>query len=241
MTLKEEFIHAGNWLFRWRSYLPLLLLALFIFGTDVIRSPRSQFWEICCLGVSLVGLAIRMITIGYVPRGTSGRNTREQKAAVLNTQGMYAMVRHPLYLGNYVIWAGISLLPQEFWFFLLVTLIFWLYYERIMFAEEDFLQQKFGESFSAWAEKTPAFFPRIHLWTRPDLSFSVKHAIKREYSGFFAIIVIFTVFHVLPQLVRQRQFIMDPWWVALFTIGLSVYLTVRILSKYTTLLNVEGR
>lgn len=242
MALKEELRNTGNWLFRWRSYLPLLLIVLFLLALkDINYSDDSRLWEIFCLFVSLFGLAIRAITIGYVPKGTSGRNTKGQKAGVLNTTGMYSIVRHPLYLGNYVIWLGISLFPRLWWFTVIVTLIFWLYYERIMMAEEDFLLEKFGDSFSQWADKTPAFLPKWQKWVKPELSFSLKNAIKREYGGFFAVIATFTSLAMLSEIFINHRFTLDRMWIIIFSIGLAIYVTIRILKKYTVLLNVEGR
>ncbi len=56
--------------------------------------------------ISFFGLALRVIVVGHAPYGTSGRNTREQVADTLNTTGMYSIVRHPLYLANYLIILG---------------------------------------------------------------------------------------------------------------------------------------
>src|SRR5438132_991783 len=113
MPLKEELQQQGDWLFRWRSYVPLalvpVLLAAIVTEEPPVRSPADRWWMLFCLGVSLVGLGIRVLTVGFVPRGTSGRNTRRQMARQLNSTGMYSVVRHPLYLGNMVIWLGIAM------------------------------------------------------------------------------------------------------------------------------------
>ncbi len=246
MALKEEFKKTGDWLFKWRSYLPLPLVAVLLVACRNFEYPYGShaldvLWEIFCLSISFLGLAIRIFTIGYVPGGTSGRSTKGQIANVLNTAGIYSIVRHPLYLGNFFIWLGISLFPRLWWLSLIIILIFWLYYERIMFAEEEFLQEKFGDSFSAWADHTPAFIPRWKDWTRPDLPFSFKHAIKREYGGFFAIIVTFTVLASVAETSLNGQLVLDRFWIIIFGIGLAIYLTIRVINKYTTWLNVEGR
>jgi len=65
-----------------------LLIRMFPYGSHRL----DQVWEILCLAISLLGLGVRIVTVGYVPKGTSGRNTRGQKANVLNTTGMYSLV-----------------------------------------------------------------------------------------------------------------------------------------------------
>ena len=134
------------------------------------------------------------------PGGLPGRNTRKQVADVFNTTGMYSVVRHPLYVGNFIHVAGDFLIFHLWWFTLLIALIFWVYYEKIMYAEEEFLKKKFGDQFLAWAEKTPLFIPHFSLWQAPEMQFSVKSALKREYASFFAMIAIFTGLKVLCSL-----------------------------------------
>src|SRR5690625_4190690 len=114
--------------------------------------------------VSIAGLSIRLVTIGFTSKNTSGRNTTEgQVADTLNTTGIYSTVRHPLYLGNFLMWLGIALWTGNFWFIISFCLFYWVYYERIMFAEESFLRKKFGDRYLEWAEQTPAFFPSLKI------------------------------------------------------------------------------
>ena len=129
------------------------------------------------------------LVVGYAPVRTSGRNTRNQIADSLNTTGLYSIVRHPLYLGNFLIGLGISLVSWVWWLPLIYTLLFGIYYERIMFAEEAFLRRKFGGEFEDWAAATPAFWPRISQWRRPALPFSFRNVLRREYSGLAVVIL----------------------------------------------------
>ena len=246
MALREEFRKSGEWLFRWRSYLPLLLIALFLLALISVRHPYGRpplggSWEFFCIAVSFAGLGIRILTGGYVPEGTSGRNVKGQVADVLNTTGVYSLVRHPLYLGNFLIWLGISLFWGLWWFSLIIVLILWLYYERIMFAEEEFLREKFGEAFTEWADQIPAFIPKFGNWVKPNLPFSFKTAIRKEYSGFFAMMVVFTLLKIAGEFLSRGGLWIGWNWAIMFGASLIIYLGVRYLKKRTDWLKVEGR
>ncbi len=244
--LTDEFRQAGDRLFRWRSYLPLGFLVL---AVPAVRSSASGAepaafplgWDLVALAVAFVGLGVRILTVGFVPAGTSGRNTLKQVASSLNVTGAYSVVRHPIYLGNFLMWLGVSLLPRCWWFTLITVLCFWLYYERIMFAEECFLWERFGEPYRQWAARTPAFIPDFRNWVRPDLPFSLKAVIAREYSTFFAIIGIFTWFSMLRSWYLRGSLMPEGWVAMFFVVGLLTYVTVKKLKKKTSLLRAENR
>lgn len=245
MALREELERAGHWLFRWRSYLPLLLIGLSLIAFREFEYPfgsqtLDDLWEIFCLAVSMVGIILRALTVGFVPEGTSGRNTKSQVAEELNTTGIYSVVRNPLYLGNFIIWLGISLLVRLWWFSLIIIFIFWLYYERIIFAEEEFLRGKFGHLYLEWAEKTPVFLPKFDNWRRSSLSFSFRTALKGEYSGFFAIIATFTFLEIVGDYFAAGVWEFDTMWQIISFSGLFIYIVLRIMKK-TNLLDVKGR
>ncbi len=164
MALLHSFESQGNWLFKRRGQIPVLLFLLAIpavcaLDYSVLNPQRVTLVNYTAVFLSILGAIVRAYTIGTTPRGTSGRNTQEQVAESLNISGIYSMVRHPLYLGNYLMWIGIVLFTQNFSFAIIVSLLYWIYYERIMFAEERFLERKFGDVYLQWSKKVPAFIP----------------------------------------------------------------------------------
>jgi protein-S-isoprenylcysteine O-methyltransferase Ste14 len=242
MALSNEFRKSGNYLFRHRSYLPLIFYPL---ATIVVIFQDNPFlitdlwWSVACLFISFAGLFVRILAIGFAPTGTSGRNTKKQKAEVLNSTGIYGYLRHPLYLGNFLMWLGIMLYTQSFWFTAVGILLFFIYYERIMFAEEAFLKEKFGEKFQEWSEKTPAFIPRLKKWVNPPLKFSPRYVLKREYRGVLAIIISFVYLNVLKHFINTGEFNISLFWLISLIAGLIFFIIIRILDKKTKILTTD--
>jgi protein-S-isoprenylcysteine O-methyltransferase Ste14 len=246
MALSDELQRQGIWLFRWRSYLPLAFIALIAVAFINFDWPFQsylfhEYWEFVSLGVSLLGLTVRVLTVGHTPKGTSGRNARRQIAEQLNTTGMYSLLRHPLYLGNYLIGLGISLVLFVWWLPLLFSLMFWLYYERIMFAEEAFLDQKFGEIFQNWAASTPAFVPRVRNWRRAPMPFSLLNVLRREYTAVMVVILGHAGIELVEHLIMDHRVVWEPFWVSLIMGGVVLYFALRMLKRQTEWLDVPGR
>lgn len=246
LILSEQFIHVGNWLFRWRSYLPLLIFSLLLLTLPEFRYFRhsevlEHFWEGFCLIVIFFGLGIRAFTIGHTPKGTSGRNTKKQIAKSLNTTGIYSMVRNPLYLGNFFMWLGIVLFVHLWWLTIIYILAFCLYYEKIIYAEESFLIEKFGNKYLEWAKATPAFVPRFSHYQKPDLPFSIKNVLRREYNGFFAAILASFILEIFGGLFSTGKLDFDLGWTVIMGTAFIIWITLRTLKRHTKVLDVEGR
>lgn len=246
MPLREELERQGGWLFRWRSYFPLVILPLMFIAlrdTGYLEThygrPVRLAWEAFCVLVSFFGLGIRCLTIGFTHLGTSGRNTKAQRAEALNTTGIYSIIRHPLYVGNFFIFLGMALFVEVWWFVLLSVLAYWMYYERIIIAEEEFLRKKFGASFVAWAERTPLIIPKFKNWKTPELPFSLKKILRAEYNAFFLIIVTMAILDVLGVAFTQGRWELDRVWAIALAVGFVIFLTLWILRKKTSIMNVK--
>lgn len=211
MALLHSFESEGNWLFKRRGWLPVILFALAVpvvlfTNYAAISDDAKCYVLILAIGVSFIGQWIRAYTVGTTPASTSGRNTAEQVAESLNSKGIYATVRHPLYLGNYLMWIGIVIYTVNPWFVLVVSLMYWLYYERIMFAEERFLERKFGAAYLDWSLKAPAFIPKFSQFVAPAIPFSFTTVLRREYTGVLNTVIGFLFVDVLRYYTEYGEF-----------------------------------
>jgi len=244
MSLVHELEKSGNWLFRRRGWLPLFILIpgagyLFIANRSVIYFNLT--WELICVFVSVTGELIRSYTVGHVPRNTSGRNVLDQMADELNTSGIYSIVRHPLYVGNFLMWLGPVLFLRSVWCVIIFVLAYWIYYERIIFAEEQYLRRKFGEEYDTWAFRVRSVIPRFRNFSRPDLPFSFRNVLKREYNSIANLFIVFAFLDVIRNIAVTGKVYMEPLYITLLVATLIFWAVVRYLVKRTKFLYVEGR
>lgn len=242
MSLTESFEKTGNFLFKYRGHVPLII---FVFAIPVAfltpYSTHRKFEYFVSLNTLfsvlfvLIGHIIRARTVGRRYLHTSGRNRSHQVANVLNVTGWYSIVRHPLYLGNAFIWLGISCFLENGWFVIILMLLFWLYYERIMFVEERFLESKFGDEFLFWSRKTPAFWPSFKNYKKASVPFSWKIVLKNEYPGMISTMSSFLFVIIIKRIATHSKIDlnMNEIYFALFIMVFG--LVFKGIKKYTSL------
>lgn len=162
-TLINRFlVSAGNVLYHARKLLlPAIAIALVIaIRPSLFLGSHALDRMMAMLGIVIIlaGEALRLATIGlaYIHRG--GKN-RQVYAAKLVVKGLYAHTRNPMYVGNFLITMGLSLLYGSPLLSLLIFLSFGFVYLAVVFAEEDFLRKKFGQEFENYTKRVNRFWP----------------------------------------------------------------------------------
>ena len=77
----------------------------------------------------------------------------------LASTGAYSLVRHPLYLGNFLILGGFTLACANWGVVIVVVLFFLFYYPAAVRYEDAKLERKFGDEWREWSKGIPAMFP----------------------------------------------------------------------------------
>ncbi|MBA3647090.1 MAG: DUF1295 domain-containing protein [Chitinophagales bacterium] len=246
MNLRNQLKSEGDWLFRHRGQLPILLLIIatpFILTTSYNYKSDIELTiiDLVSLLFTVAGFVIRAQVVATTPKGTSGRNIECQIAEHLNTSGMYSCVRHPLYVANFLVWCGLMIYSVNIALIVISICIFWMYYERIMYAEEQFLEKKFGDQFITWASRVPAFLPSSHHYTKPDTGFSLKTVLRREYSGWLSASISYLYIDSLIFYKRYGKFGADKPVLIAFVLVASAALALKAIKTYTSLLVEEDR
>ena len=252
MTLRQQMEAQGVTLFRWRSFMPLMILPVVVLAglnsqgfADGHAGFDGRLYDLGCILLSFSGLAMRSLTVASAAPRTSGRNTREQRADSLNTTGAYSIVRNPLYVANFFVFLGMLLFLKVWWVVVIATLSYVMYYERIVMAEEDFLLAKFGTVYAQWSDRTPAMVPNLRLWQKPERQISWRKILRGEYNGFYLIVVCFYLLEWCDRLLFARgqpgpvtlEQAPGLYWTSFLAVGTFTFMILRTLKKHTDILN----
>ena len=192
MTLREigskspALQRAGAFLFHYRGLvIPALLATLLVFGkpADALRDATvARAFTIAGIAVALLGQLLRLFVVGfaYIKRG--GKNRRIY-ADDLVTEGVYAHVRNPMYVGNFLILVGLSIVYGAPLGFVVGVPALGFVYFAIVVSEEAYLREKFGAAYDAYTRDVNRFVPRLRGFgaTLEGSRYDWRKALRKEY------------------------------------------------------------
>ncbi|MDX1555593.1 MAG: isoprenylcysteine carboxylmethyltransferase family protein [Xanthomonadales bacterium] len=140
-----------------------------------------------------VPVAIVVATLGALMRAWAAGTVFKNE--ILATTGPYSFVRHPLYVGNILIFIGFNLLNNEPWAWLLTVSFLWFFYPTAINYEDRKLEEIFGDPWREWRACTPALIPaRIQFSAlRSDWSFALFAGRNGELLIFLFVMVCLTL------------------------------------------------
>ncbi len=119
----------------------------FVLLVSLLGTTQPVFFIVGTV-IAALGIAVRMWAAGHV-----------KKNKVLATDGPYAYVRHPLYVGNILLLAGFSIASMLWWSYLLMAFLLWFYYPPTIAYEDSKLHDIFGEQWENWSKDIHALIP----------------------------------------------------------------------------------
>jgi protein-S-isoprenylcysteine O-methyltransferase Ste14 len=147
----------------WRVKLPRVLGPLLLAHYILSNCTPLALWPLSAIGVKAgvaMGVILAGIAIRIWSRGHHVQNT-------LYTNGPYALVQHPLYLGTFLISYGVCLILNDWLITVVYLAYFFVFYSATILSEEISMYNKFGQVYSIYFSKTPSIIPyrfsSIHL------------------------------------------------------------------------------
>lgn len=168
-------VRAGEWLFRHRSFLPLVLV-----GVPLSVATLHPLARPLALAVIAAGIGIRFVSVA-----AAGPETRRRSRAVqrLVVHGPFALTRNPIYIGNFLIWVGIAVVAGDARFAGVAIVFFAMCYSLIVRYEESVLASTFGAEYLAYMATTPRWMPRrLEPPARPVGRYDWRRAWRREWN-----------------------------------------------------------
>ncbi len=105
------------------------------------------------LAIAFAGQVFRIYAAGYI-----------HKNKQLASTGPYALVRHPLYLGNFLILIGFTLASANLYVVVGVVLFFLVWYPAAITYEDNKLERIFEDEWREWSKNIRAIIPgRVRL------------------------------------------------------------------------------
>lgn len=109
----------------------------------------------------------------------------------LATTGAYSLVRHPLYLGNFLILGGFTLACGNWVVVTIVAFFFLFYYPAAIRYEDHKLEGIFGDEWRNWSGGIPAMFPRRLNWvSNQDAEWNLRQSMIRNGE------LVYTIFEI---------------------------------------------
>lgn len=98
--------------------------------------------------------------------------------------GPYAYVRHPLYLGTYLIGFGFCMMAGMWWLLILFQAVFALYYyPRKEIIESTRLAGHYGKEYLVYMRSVPALVPYLKAYRKTGLKWSYEKILKNDELG----------------------------------------------------------
>ena len=159
--------------------------------------------------VVLLGEFLRIWANGYVGHVKVNWTQRERgdaKIGQLITGGPYAYVRHPLYLGTFVIGVGFCIIVGNIWISLVALTFFLLVYLWRMGKEEEILREEWGDVFERYRRAVPRWLPSGRRYDQPHGRWSWKGiAASKELKTLVWVIVMVILLYFREEVFQEHE------------------------------------
>lgn len=133
-------------------------LALYEFSL----SERTMPALFMVLAAALVAAAVLLSQVAIRTLGRFFDRLTVQTDHRLVTEGVYGLIRHPIYTSYILLFTGYCLLLQSTWSLLLLIGVCVVWFSSRISLEEAMLREKFGKAYSQYCANTKRLIPYIY-------------------------------------------------------------------------------
>ncbi|MBA4301210.1 MAG: protein-S-isoprenylcysteine methyltransferase [Cyclobacterium sp.] len=143
-------------------FLAILVQAIFL-PVELVY-PATQFGQyagymIATAGVIILMRSLKQVSMKSFPEILPEKISKSNSELI--TSGMYSQVRHPLYFGLLLVFAGYFLVSGTMGALIHLGCLI-LYLPLGIYFEEKNLISHYGERYREYQKEVPPFFPKIH-------------------------------------------------------------------------------
>ena len=142
-------------------------IAIWLFATANTSELSLRLGTVC----ALLGEALRLWANGYVGHrkvNVTQKWRNDPKIGHLITGGPYAHVRHPLYVGTFLIGLGFCVAMRSFVVAIGALLFFAIVYRAKVAREEETILGEWGDEYEAYRRAVPRWFPTMRPYRDRD-------------------------------------------------------------------------
>lgn len=215
--------------------LPLLFLVVFRLAT---RPPASEQWSEVLMDAG----GMLLLVAGLVIRVLARQWKAERAHDGLVTDGLYGYLRHPLYLGSFLLGFGLMLVVGDWLLLSAFLVLFAVNHGTVVRNEERDLEQTFGQTYQRYRDAVPALLPRFRHPALRITPHRLREALVRECDAL-------CIWLALPLVVQLFEWSLHrhgrPGGAGLYplvllaTIAALAFVWVRLKQEYTGLIRRE--
>jgi protein-S-isoprenylcysteine O-methyltransferase Ste14 len=143
---------------KWFAGGVLVSLLALVASVHSVNALHGEWHE----GVEALGLAL--IILAIVGRGWCSLYIGGRKKAEIVDRGPYSVTRNPLYVFSFIGAFGIGAQTGSLMIGAVFALAAFIVFLRTVGWEEAWLSEHFGETYAAYRNRTPRFWPDVSRW-----------------------------------------------------------------------------
>lgn len=161
---KSNVTNSGDKGSLWLLYISISVGYFLSFSIGATKIGRIYHWDVFfVIGMVLiaVGLIIRILSILTLKQYFTYSVVQVENHKLIET-GLYKSIRHPGYLGQLIIFLGISISLSNWLSIVLMMIPITIGYLYRIITEEKFMLEQMGENYLNYKHRTKRLIPKIY-------------------------------------------------------------------------------